>query len=108
MGRLFWLLLILAAVAALVAGASWAMAYNSVGTLLGAPPPKMGAQSTRLVWHGLAHKEKHPFEWRFAFAPTAIPGATRVTIYVGPTGEVIRTDPPDLKTRLAAFHNTGY
>jgi hypothetical protein len=27
---------------------------------------------------------------------------------VGPTGEVIRTDPADLKTRLAAFHNTGY
>jgi hypothetical protein len=108
MARLFWWLLILAVGAALVAGASWAMAYNSVGTLLGAPPPKMGTQSTRLVWHGLARQEKHPFVWRFAFGPTVIPGATRVAIYVGPTGQVIRTEPIDLPARLVAFHRTPY
>jgi hypothetical protein len=108
MARLFWLILMLAVVAALMVGASWAMAYNSVGTLLGAPPPKMGTQSTRFVWHGLDRRQTHPFEWRFAFGPTAIPGAARVAIYVAPTGGVIRTEPMDLKTRLAAFHNTGY
>jgi hypothetical protein len=108
MARLFWLLVILCVVAAVVAGASWAMAYNSVSTLLGAPPPKMGTQSTRVVWHGLTHNEKHAYEWRFAFGPTAIPGAPRVAIYVAPAGQVIRTEPADLKTRLAAFHNTGY
>jgi hypothetical protein len=108
MARLFWLILMCAVVAALVAGVSWAMAYNSVGTLLGAPPPKMGAQSTRLVWHGLAHNEKHAYEWRFGFGPTAIPGAPSVAIYVDPTGGLIRTEPLDLKSRLAAFHNTGY
>jgi hypothetical protein len=108
MARLFWLILMLAVVAALVAGASWAMAYNSVGTLLGAPPPKMGTQSTHLVWHGLARQEKHPFVWRFAFGPTVIPGATRVAIYVGPTGQVIRTEPADLQARLVAFHRTPY
>jgi hypothetical protein len=108
MARLFWLIVMLAVVAALLAGASWAMAYNSVGTLLGAPPPKMGTQSTRLVWHGVTHQEKHPLVWRFAFGPTVIPGATRVAIYVAPTGEVVRTEPADLEARLVAFHRTGY
>ena len=108
MARLFWLLLMLAFVAAVVAGASWAIAYNSVGTLLGAPPPKMGSQSTQLVWHGMARQEKHPLVWRFAFGPTVIPGATRVAIYVGPTGEVIRTEPADLQARLVVFHRTPY
>jgi hypothetical protein len=108
MARLFWLLVMLALVAAVMAGASWAMAYNSVGTLLGAPPPKMGSQSTQLVWHGMPPQEKHPFVWRFAFGPTVIPGATRVAIYVGPTGEVIRTEPSDLVARLVVFHRTPY
>jgi hypothetical protein len=108
MARLFWLILVLAFVAALLAGASWTMAYNSVGNILGAPPPKMGTQTTRLVWNGVAHQEKHPLMWRFAYGPTVIPGATRVTIYVGPTGEVIRTEPTDLEAKLVAFHRTGY
>jgi len=108
MARLFWLILVLAFVAALLAGASWAIAYNSVGNLLGAPPPKMGTQSTHLVWNGLEDPEKHPLMWRFAFGPTVIPGAIRVTIYVGPSGEVIRTEPTDLQARLVAFHRTGY
>jgi hypothetical protein len=108
MARLFWLILMLALVAAVVAGASWAMAYNSVSTLLGAPPPKMGTQSTQLIWHGLTRQEQHPFVWRFAFGPTVIPGATRVAIYVAPAGEVIRTEPADLLARLVAFHRTPY
>jgi hypothetical protein len=108
MARLFWLILVLAFVAALLAGASWAVAYNTVGTILGAPPPKMGTQTTRLLWNGMAPHEKHPLLWRFAFGPTVIPGATRVAIYVGPTGQVIRTEPADLDARLLAFHRTGY
>jgi hypothetical protein len=108
MARLFWLVLMLAVVVAFLAGASWAVAYNSVGTLLGAPPPKMGTQTTRLMWHGLARHEKNPFVWRFAFGPTVIPGATKVAIYVGPTGQVIGTEPADLTTRLVAFHRTPY
>jgi hypothetical protein len=108
MARLFWLILVLAFVAALLAGASWAVAYNTVGTILGAPPPKMGTQTTRLLWNGMPPQEKHPLLWRFAFGPTVIPGATRVAIYVGPTGQVIRTEPADLDARLLAFHRTGY
>src|SRR3982751_6163912 len=80
MARLFWLILVLAFVAALLAGASWTIAYNTVGSILGAPPPKMGTQTTHLLWNGVGHEEKHPFMWRFAFGPTVIPGATRVTI----------------------------
>jgi hypothetical protein len=110
MARLIWMLLILAFVAALVIGASWAAAYTSVGTLLGAPPPRMGTQSTEIEWRwqGLAHLRDRPPVWRFAYQPTAIPGATSVRIYVSPWGRILSTEPADLEARLKAFHNTGY
>jgi len=51
---------------------------------------------------------EHPPWWRFAFGPTAIPGAAQVRIDVNPWGKVISTDPGDLEERIKAFHNTGY
>jgi hypothetical protein len=108
MARLFWLVLILAFVGALVTGASWAVAYNSVGTMLGSPPPKMGKQSTSIEWHGLSNLREDPPVWRFAFSPTAIPGATSVRIYVSPLGDIVATEPPDLEAKLVAFRRTGY
>jgi hypothetical protein len=89
-------------------GASWAAAFNSVGTLLGAPPPKMGSQSTSFLWGNLPHIREHPPLWRFAFGPTVIPGARTVRIYVGPWGRVVSTEPSDLVAKLEAFHRTGY
>jgi len=88
----------------LVIGASWAVAYNSVGTLLGAPPPRMGTQSTGIQWHGLVQ----PPVWRFAFAPTVIPGASAVRIYVNPWGQIVSTEPADLEARLQAFRRRPY
>jgi hypothetical protein len=108
MARLFWLFLILLFVATLLMGTSWAVAYNSVGTLLGAPPPKMGTQQTTIRWHGLSRVREHPPEWRFAFGPTVIPGATTVRIYVNPWGRIISTEPEDLEARLVAFRRTAY
>ena len=108
MARLFWFLLIAAFVAALVMGASWALAYNSVGTLLGAPPPQMGTQSTSIRWHGMSHLREQPPVWRFAFAPTRIPGATAVRIYVNPWGRIVGTEPVDLEAKLRAFRRTPY
>jgi len=108
MARLFWLLLIAAFVAMLVMGASWAIAYNSVGTLLGAPPPQMGTQSTSIQWQGLSQLREHPPVWRFAFEPTRIPGAAAVRIYVNPWGRIVQTEPADLDERLQAFRHTPY
>jgi hypothetical protein len=112
MARLFWLILILAAVAVVVTGASWAAAYSSIGTFLGAPPPQMGKQTTTIQWHGdwhtLTQLREHPPVWRFAFAPTVIPGASTVRIYVDPWGHIVSTDPPDLEAKLVAFRRTGY
>jgi hypothetical protein len=108
MARLSWLILILAFAGALLTGASWAAAYSSVGTLLGAPPPRMGTQTTTIRWQGLSRVLEHPPQWRFAFGPTAIPGATRVIIDVNPLGHIISTEPADLAERIKAFHNTGY
>ena len=108
MARLIWMLLILAFFGALLTGASWAAAFTSVGKLLGAPPPRMGTQDITLHWEGLSNLLEHPPWWRFAYAPTAIPGASRVRIDVNPVGKILSTDPADLEERIKAFHNTGY
>jgi hypothetical protein len=108
MARLFWLVLILAFVGVLALGASWAAAYTSVGTLLGAPPPRMGTQTTTVLWRDLPNLRERPALWRFVWTPTAIPGATTVRIYVGPWGRIVSTEPRDLVDRLVAFHRTGY
>ena len=108
MARLFWLLLVAAIVALLVSGASWAIAYNSVGTLLGSPPPQMGTQSTSIRWPSMSDLPEHPPVWRFAFAPTRIPGAAAVRIYVDPVGHIVSTEPADLEARLRAFRRTPY
>jgi hypothetical protein len=108
MARLFWLTLMLAFVASLAIGASWAAAFSTVGTLLGAPPPRMGTQTTTFLWRDLRYLGKQPALWRFAWSPTAIPGATTVRIHVGPWGRVVSTEPADLEDRLVAFHRTGY
>ena len=103
MSRLISLLLILGFAAGLVAGGSWALAYNGVATLLGDPPPQMGTQTTTFLWDGYV-----PREWCFAFAPTLIPGAPSVRIYVSPIGRVVWTEPADLAERVKTLHNTGY
>ena len=108
MARLFWLIVIMAFFGSLAMGASWAAAYSSVGTILGAPPPRMGTQSTTFLWKNLPKVREHPPLWRFGFAPTAIPGASTVRIYVGPWGRVVSTEPGDLADRLVAFHRSDY
>ena len=108
MARLFWLVVVLGFVALVFTAASWAAAFSSVGTFLGAPPPKMGSQTTAIEWHGFSKFRDHPPLWRFAFAPTVIPGATQVRIYVDPLGHIVSTDPADLEQRLVAFRRPMY
>jgi hypothetical protein len=108
MARLFWFLLVGAFVALLMTGVSWALAYSSIGTLLGAPPPQMGTQHTSIQWHGLSQLREHPPEWRFDFAPTRIPGAATVRIYLDPLGKVTHTEPPDLDVKLQDFRRRPY
>ena len=104
MARLFWLTLMAAFGAALLAGASWAGAYTAVGMLLGSPPPEMGNQSIDFLWQGMPQLPEHPRVWRFSFGPTRIPGAPTVRIYVTPFGHVVETEPADLEERVKALH----
>jgi len=104
MARLFWLMVMAAIGAALVLGASWAVAYTAVANVLGAPPPQMGTQSTALLWQGAPELPGHPRVWRFAFGPTRIPGAPTVRIYVTPLGHLVETEPADLEARVQALH----
>ena len=108
MARLFWLLLVAAFVAMLLTGVSWAIAYNSVGTLLGSPPPQMGTQHTSIQWEGFSRLAEHPPMWRFAYGPTRIPGAPSVRIYVSPLGRIVQTEPADLDEKLQAFRRPRY
>src|SRR2546429_5145702 len=102
MARLFWLTVMAAFVAALLAGASWAASLMAVGTLLGAPPPEMGTQASTFLWQGAPQLAGHPRVWRFAFGPTLIPGAPTVRIYVTPLGHLVRSEEhtSELQSRL--------
>ena len=104
MARLLWLTVIAAFGAALVLGASWAVAYSTVADVLGDPPPDMGRRSTALLWQGAPELPGHPRVWRFAFGPTRIPGASNVRIYVTPLGHLVHTEPPDLDVRVKELH----
>jgi len=106
--RLVWLIFMSAVVGALLAAASFGVAYLEVGDVLGAPPPDMGKRSVAFLWDGMPGRRDHPRAWRFAFGPTRIPGAPSVTIYVSPTGKLIQASPSDLPERIKEFHNTGY
>jgi hypothetical protein len=110
MARLFWIILVVAFVGLLFTGVSWAAAFTTVGTFLGAPPPQMGSQTTTIEWEwqGINQLREHPPVWRFAFAPTVIPGASAVRIYVNPLGHIVATEPADLQARLVAFRRTPY
>jgi hypothetical protein len=108
MARLFWLLIIVGLVGALITGVSWVAAYSTVGNLLGSPPPQMGTQTTTLLWRSLPKLREDPAVWRFAYGPTVIPGATAATIYVGPWGTLVSTEPADLVARITAFRRPKY
>ena len=108
MARLVRLIVFLALGAAVAVGVSWALAYNRVANLLGDPPPQMGSQTTTFLWDGMPQVEGHPRVWSFAYAPTLIPGARNVRIYVTPLGGLLQTEPADLAARVKTFHNTGY
>lgn len=104
MARLFWLAVLAAFAAAVLLGVSWIAAYTEVANVLGSPPPEMGKQSTALLWQGAPELSGHPRVWRFAFAPTRIPGAPTVRIYVTPLGHLVATQPADLEARVQALH----
>lgn len=108
MARFVWLIFMSAVIGALLAAASFGVAYLAVGDALGAPPPEMGKRSVAFLWDGMPGRRDHPRAWRFAFGPTRIPGAPDVIIYVSPTGKLLLASPLDLPERIKAFHNTGY
>jgi hypothetical protein len=107
-GRAFWTLVLLAVLAAIAAGVSWALASNAVNGVLGSPPPQMGKTKTTFLWDGMPKKAGHPRAWRFAFGPTRIPGTPNVVMYVSPTGKMLQTEPADLAARVKTMHGQGF
>ena len=99
-GRLFRLAIYAGFVLLLLLGASWAAAYFAVGSMLGAPPPKMGTQKTVLALKGAKQIKGNPPAWIFSFGPTVIPGAERAFIYVSLYGKVLNGYSPEWKAAL--------
>ena len=99
---------VLAASLGVVVLISWAIAFSTLGDVLGAPPPNMGDQATTLLWKGATQLPGHPRAWCFTFGPTRIPGAPDVRIYISPLGRLLRTEPADLAARLKVIHAQGF
>jgi len=104
MGRVIRYAIYLAFLCALLLGASWAAATFAVGSLLGSPPPKMGARHVMLEYRGVKRLRGRPIAWVYRFGPTVLRGAPNAVVYVGLTGHIITTEPPDLAQQLEAFH----
>ena len=94
MARLFWLTVMAAFAAALLAGASWAAAFLAVGTLLGSPPPEMGTQTTTFVWRGMARLPGNPRVWCFTFGQPGSQGRPRCESMSARSGESWRLSRP--------------
>ena len=105
--RLFFKLVMVAAACGVVVLVSWALAYNAVSGVLGAPPPDMGNTATVLLWKG-SQLPGHPRAWRFTFGPTRVPNTPTARIYVGLFGGVLRTEPEDLPARIKAMQGKGF
>src|SRR3989442_12898322 len=97
MARLFWLTVMAAFVAALLLGASWAVAYSTVADVLGSPPPEMGRQSTTLLGRGAPAPPGTPRAWAFASCPPPTPGAPPLRIPVTPLRPLVDTKQADLE-----------
>jgi len=106
--RLFFRLVMVAAAAGVAVLISWALAYNAVSNVLGAPPPDMGNTATVLLWQGATSLPGHPRAWRFTFGPTRVPNTPNARIYVSLLGGLLRTEPEDLPARLKAMHGKGF
>ena len=108
MTRLFWYAVMLALLLGAAAGVSWIIAYNTVNGVLGSPPPQMGNQTTTFLWDGMPRDPARTRAWRFAFGPTLVPGAPKVTIFVSPVGKLLRIEPADLPARLKVMQSKGF
>jgi YD repeat-containing protein len=104
MGKLIKFLALVALVAALAGGGSYAAAYFAQGKITGVDDP-IGARTVKLEWKGIDSLPGKPRAWVFTYSGGKIQGIPRATIWVTPGGDVIATKPRDLQERIERWRD---
>ena len=102
MRKLFKWAFLLALACGFLFGISYAGARTTVGKMLGSPTPPVGNRTITFLWGGAQNLPGKPRVWRFTFSKVAAIGNGRATVYVSPTGKIVRVEPADLESRLTA------
>lgn len=105
MGKLFKFVFIVALVAALAGGGSYAAAYFAQGEVTGVDDP-IGARTWELAWKGVDSLPGKPRAWVFTYEGGRVPGIRKATIWVSLTGDVIATKPRDLDERIERWRDS--
>jgi YD repeat-containing protein len=105
MGKLINFLALVALVAALAGGGSYAAAYFAQGKLTGVDDP-IGAREFALAWKGVDSLPGKPKAWVFTYTGGRVPGVRSATIWVDPMGEIIATRPRDLRDRIERWRDS--
>lgn len=102
MQRLISWLIWIAALAGVLAAASYAAAQYRARQLLG-PNSPIRSSATTFAWHGVQDLPGKPRAWILTYSQSRLPAVRRVRIVVSPAGSIISVTPPDLKDRLDAY-----
>ncbi len=105
MGKLFKFLFLVALVATLAGGGSYAAAYFAQGKIVGVDGP-LGARRVKLYYQGYDSLPGKPRVWVFTFAGGKIPGVRTATIITSLGGKVLFTKPADLRDRVHQWRDS--
>ena len=99
MGKLIKFLFLLALLAGLAGGGSYAAAYFGQGEIAGVDDAIAG-RTVHLAWQGDTTLPGRPRVWVFEYDRTKVPGLHAATIWVDLKGNVVATRPRDLADRV--------
>lgn len=105
MGTLIKFLALVALVAALAGGGSYAGAYFAQGKIVGVEDP-LGQRTVQLHWQGYDSLPGKPKAWVFRFTGGKVPGVTSAVIIVSLSGKVLKTKPTDLHDRIDRWRDS--
>ncbi len=105
MGKLIKFIAIVALVAALAGGGSYAAAYFAQGKIAGVDDV-LGQREVKLNWEGVDSLPGKPRAWVFTYTGGKLQGLKTATIWVTPTGTLIATKPRDLRDRVEHWRDS--
>jgi YD repeat-containing protein len=104
MGKLFKFLMLVALVAVLAGGGSYAGAYFAQGKIVGVEDP-LGQRTVKLYWQGYDSLPGKPKVWIFRYSGGKVTGIPSAMIIVSLSGKVLKTKPADLDERIERWRD---